>query len=194
MKAHEYRMDLGAAARVAGYFDRIGQHLPLPQHRESFATYAFGILGEGDRKSVEPIAARASGGDEEAAEQIQDRLLHFLRESPWRDREVRREAAQYVVKALSAREPVTAWIIDDTGFLKQGPHSPAVNGRYTGGRGRSPTARSASASASRRRPSRCPSTSSSICRSRGPTIRSAASVHVSRTRWSSRPRPSWPWT
>jgi len=136
MKAHEYRMDLGAAARVAGYFDRVGQHLPLPQHRESFATYAFGILGEGDRKSVEPIAARASGGDEEAAEQIQDRLLHFLRESPWRDREVRREAAQYVVKAMSAREPVTSWIIDDTGFLKQGTHSPGVQRQYTGSAGK----------------------------------------------------------
>jgi len=132
MKAREYKMDLGAAARVAGYFDRIGQHLRLPQHRESSATYAFGILGEGDRKSVEPIAARASGGDEEAAEQIHDRLLHFLRESPWSDREVRREAAQYVVKAMSAREPVTAWIIDDTGFLKQGTHSPGVQRQYTG--------------------------------------------------------------
>jgi hypothetical protein len=52
MKAREYKMNLGAAARVAGYFDDIGKHLRLPQHRESFATYAFGILGEGDRKSV----------------------------------------------------------------------------------------------------------------------------------------------
>ena len=136
MKAREYKMDLGAAGRVAGYFDRIGKHLRLPQHRESFATYAFGILGEGDRKSVEPIAARASGGDEEAAEQIQDRLLHFLRESPWSDREVRREAARYVVKAMSAREPVTSWIIDDTGFLKQGIHSPGVQRQYTGSAGK----------------------------------------------------------
>jgi len=136
MKAREYKMDLGAAARVAGYFDDIGKHLRLPQHRESFATYAFGILGEGDRKSVEPIAARASGGDEEAAEQIHDRLLHFLRESPWSDREVRREAARYVVKAMSAREPVTSWIIDDTGFLKQGIHSPGVHRQYTGSAGK----------------------------------------------------------
>ena len=88
MKSLEYAMDEQAAARVAEYFDRIGKHLPLPQNRESFATYAFGILGEGDRKSVEPIAAKASGGDELAAEQIQDRLLHFLRESPWSDRDV----------------------------------------------------------------------------------------------------------
>jgi SRSO17 transposase len=131
-----YEMDGAAAVRVAGCFERIGKHLPLPQHRESFATYAFGILGDGDRKSVEPIAARASGGDEEAAEQIQDRLLHFLRESPWSDREVRREAARYVVEAMSARESVTSWIIDDTGFLKQGKHSPGVQRQYTGSAGK----------------------------------------------------------
>lgn len=136
MKALEYAMDERAAARVAEYFERIGKHLPLPQHRESFATYAFGILGEGDRKSVEPIAARASGGDEEAAEQIHDRLLHFLRESPWSDREVRREAARYVVEAMSAREPVTTWILDDTGFLKQGKLSPGVQRQYTGSAGK----------------------------------------------------------
>jgi SRSO17 transposase len=136
MKALEYAMDEHAAARVAEYFDRIGEHLPLPQHRESFATYAFGILAEGDRKSVEPIAAKASGGDEEAAEQIHNRLLHFLRESPWSDREVRREAARYVVETMSAREPVTSWIIDDTGFLKQGTHSPGVQRQYTGSAGK----------------------------------------------------------
>jgi SRSO17 transposase len=136
MKALEYAMDEGAAARVAGCFDRIGKHLPLPQHRKSFATYAFGILGDGERKSVEPIAARAAGDDEELAEQIQDRLLHFLRESPWSDREVRREAARYVVEAMSAREPITSWIIDDTGFLKQGKHSPGVQRQYTGSAGK----------------------------------------------------------
>ena len=136
MKALEYAMGEQAAVRVAEYFDRIGKHLPLRQNRESFATYAFGILGEGDRKSVEPIAGRASGGDEKAAEQIQDRLLHFLRESPWSDREVRREAARYVVETMSAREPITAWIVDDTGFLKQGNHSPGVQRQYTGSAGK----------------------------------------------------------
>jgi SRSO17 transposase len=136
MKALEYAMDEQAAARVAEYFDRIGKHLPLPQNRESFATYAFGILGEGDRKSVEPTAAKASGGDELAAEQIQDRLLHFLRESPWSDRDVRREAGRYVVGVMGEREPVTTWIIDDTGFLKQGKHSPGVQRQYTGSAGK----------------------------------------------------------
>jgi hypothetical protein len=52
---------------------------------------------------VEPIAARATA-DPEATEKMHDRLLHFVRESPWDDRPVRREAARYVVEALSQRE------------------------------------------------------------------------------------------
>ena len=54
-----YEMDGAAAGRVAKFFARIGWHLPRPEQRASFATYAFGILSDGDRKSVEPIAARA---------------------------------------------------------------------------------------------------------------------------------------
>jgi SRSO17 transposase len=50
---------IGAAAerRLAEYFDHIGRVLGRKDPRESFAVYAQGILGDGDRKSVEPIAA-----------------------------------------------------------------------------------------------------------------------------------------
>jgi SRSO17 transposase len=118
---------------------RIGKHLPRRAQKESFALYAHGILGEGERKSVEPIAARATGGmdedDEEpgaACERMQARLLNFLRLSPWDDRSVRREAARYVVSNLEKQEPVTTWIIDDTGFPKQGKHSVGVQRQYSG--------------------------------------------------------------
>jgi SRSO17 transposase len=121
--------------RVIEFFGRIGQHLQRKEQRESFATYAFGILGEGERKSIEPIAARAAG-EPEATCRLHDRLLHFVRESPWDDRAVRREAAQYVLTALSEREAVTTWIIDDTGMLKQGKHSPGVQRQYTGSAGK----------------------------------------------------------
>jgi SRSO17 transposase len=117
------------------FFARIGRHLKRPEQRASFATYAFGLLGDGDRKSVEPIAARV-GGDPAATQRAHDHLLHFLSTSPWPDAPVRREAAKYVIEALSEREPVDTWIIDDTGMLKQGRHSPGVQRQYTGSAGK----------------------------------------------------------
>ena len=54
-------MDGSGVSRLGAYFEQLGTHLPRREQRESFATYAFGILGEGERKSVEPIAARACG-------------------------------------------------------------------------------------------------------------------------------------
>lgn len=131
----DYEMDPQAAGRVADYFNvTLGKHLRRNQ-RGSFATYAFGILGDSERKSVEPIAARASA-DKQACGRLHDRLLYFVRDGAWSDREVRREAARYVIGALSAREPVTTWIIDDTGMLKQGTHSPGVQRQYTGSAGK----------------------------------------------------------
>lgn len=124
-----------AVGRLTAYFERIGSHLPRRAQRESFATYLFGILSDGERKSVEPIAARACG-DPNGTKRSHDRLLYFLRQSPWSDRAVRREAARHAVAAIAEREPVTTWIIDDTGFLKQGKHSVGVQRQYTGSAGK----------------------------------------------------------
>jgi SRSO17 transposase len=132
--------DDDAMERRLGEFlnGRIGRHLSRREQKESFALYAHGILGDGERKSVEPIAARATGGGDEgeaagaACERMQARLLNFLRLSPWDDRSVRREAARYVIEALDKQEPVTTWIIDDTGFPKQGKHSVGVQRQYSG--------------------------------------------------------------
>ena len=123
-------------ARMHEYFDkRIGQHLQRAEQRGLFATYALGIVGEGERKSVEPIAARVTG-DERTCKRMHDNLLHFISRSPWSDRPVRREAAWYGIEALQQQEPVTTWVVDDTGFLKQGTHSVGVQRQYTGSAGK----------------------------------------------------------
>jgi len=132
--------DDAVESRLGAFLNgRIGPHLARREQKESFALYAHGILSDGERKSVEPIAARATGSegdDEEKAgvlcERVQARLLNFLRDSPWDDRSVRREAARYVIEALEKQESVTTWIIDDTGFPKQGKHSVGVQRQYTG--------------------------------------------------------------
>jgi SRSO17 transposase len=127
-----FEVDRGLEHRLEGYLSQtIGQHLARREQRESFAMYAHGILGEGERKSVEPIAARATG-DLGSCERVQARLLNFLRDSPWDDHLVRREAARHAIRALQAQEPITAWIIDDTGFPKQGKHSVGVERQYSG--------------------------------------------------------------
>jgi SRSO17 transposase len=118
-------------ARLERYFDAIGAELEQKRQRASFAAYALGILGEGDRKSCEPIAARCAA-EPIATRRTHERLLHFLARSPWDDEAVRLVAARHAIAALESREPVTTWVIDDTGFPKQGKHSVGVQRQYSG--------------------------------------------------------------
>jgi SRSO17 transposase len=128
-------LDEAGIERLEQYFSDIGEVLGDERRRASFATYAMGLFGEGERKSVEPIAARACGDPVEAA-RAHDRLLHFMTDSNWSDRDVRRVATKHAVSAMTAREPVLAWIVDDTGQVKQGTHSVGVQRQYTGTSGK----------------------------------------------------------
>jgi SRSO17 transposase len=132
----DFELDDAAERRMGSFFDRIGDVLRNKRRRASFAMYALGLLGEGDRKSAEPIAARACG-DPSLCDAYHARLLHFLADSVWDDHGVRRAATEYAIGVLVERgEPITAWIIDDTGFLKQGKHSVGVQRQYTGSAGK----------------------------------------------------------
>ncbi len=128
-------MDAGGVQRLEEYFRRIGDILGEESRRSSFAVYALGLLGDGERKSIEPIAARACP-EPSKTDAMHQRLLHFAVDSRWSDREVRQEAARYALDAMTQREPVEVWIVDDTGFLKQGKHSVGVQRQYTGSAGK----------------------------------------------------------
>jgi SRSO17 transposase len=130
-----YAMDAAAEGRLSSYFDHIGAVLGNKKRRESFAVYAMGLLGDAERKSVEPLAARACA-DPARANPEHQKLLHFVSESEWSDHAVRRAAAQYAIAGIGQRESVATWIIDDTGFLKQGTHSVGVQRQYTGSAGK----------------------------------------------------------
>lgn len=131
----EFTMDADGEKRLEDYFDRIGGVLGRKERRASYAMYALGLFGDGDRKSMEPIAARACP-DPAKVDAYHQRLQQFLLDSNWDDRQVRREAARYALAELEEREPITHWIIDDTGFLKQGKHSVGVKRQYTGSAGK----------------------------------------------------------
>jgi len=121
--------------RLVDYFAEIGTVLRNAKRRASFAMYALGLLGDGERKSAEPIAARACA-DPDETDKVHQRLLHMLVDSKWDDQPVRLTAARYGVDAITTRAPVDAWVIDDTGFIKQGQHSVGVQRQYTGSVGK----------------------------------------------------------
>ena len=128
-------MDRAGVRRIEGYFARIGEVLGNAKRRSSFAFYAMGLLGNAERKSVEPMAALTCH-DPSKMDAAHQRLLHFVSDARWSDREVRRVAACYGLDAMTQREPIEAWILDGTGFLKQGTHSVGVQRQYTGSAGK----------------------------------------------------------
>jgi SRSO17 transposase len=131
----QFIVDAGAERRMGEYLSQVGEILGHKNRQASFAMYAMGLMGDGERKSAEPIAARACG-DPKQADACHQRLIHFLGDSDWNDKAVRRFAARYAVREMTKRAPIQAWIVDDTGFLKQGKHSVGVQRQYTGSAGK----------------------------------------------------------
>lgn len=127
--------DLTTADHLTSYLDMLGKQLRDKRQRASLAMYALGLLTEGERKSMEPIAARACGTPDRT-HAIHERLVHFTASAAWRDEAIRCHAARYAVDAMQAHGPVRTWVVDDTGFLKQGKHSPGVQRQYTGSAGK----------------------------------------------------------
>jgi len=130
-----YELDGDGERRLEGYLGRIGEVLGNSYRRGSFATYMFGLLSESERKSMEPIAARTTATPAHASAAHQ-KLHHFIANTSWSDHDVRLTAARYAIAAMEERDPMLAWVIDDTGFLKQGKHSVGVQRQYTGSAGK----------------------------------------------------------
>jgi SRSO17 transposase len=106
-------------ASVIGHTDRVG---PLRD-------YCTGLILPGERKSVEPMAARTAPARTAAQHQS---LLHFVGVATWSDEEVLAKVRAMVLPAIETAGPVEAWIIDDTSFPKQGKHSVGVHHQYCG--------------------------------------------------------------
>jgi len=92
---------------------------------ERCGSYLQGLLLDGRRKSIQPMAARLSGVHDQA-------LNHFITNSPWPVEPVRRRLAVWMDLAVAP----AAWAVDDTGWLKDGPASPCVWPQYTGSAGK----------------------------------------------------------
>jgi len=113
------------AAYVRGLVSVIGHADRAGPRRD----YCLGLIMPGERKSVEPMAAVTA--PERTAAQHQS-LLHFVGKSSWSDEKVLTKVGETVLPAIESHGPIEAWIIDDTGFPKQGKHSVGVARQYCG--------------------------------------------------------------
>jgi SRSO17 transposase len=91
--------------------------------------YCAGLLLPGERKSVEPMAARLAP---ENVRRMHQSLHHVVADAPWSDQAVLAQVRSYTLSAMRERGPVQAWIVDDTGFPKKGTHSVGVVRQYCG--------------------------------------------------------------
>src|SRR5205823_1991248 len=106
-------------AQAAGHVDRA---VPLKN-------YCTGLLLPGERKSVEPMAARLAGDN---VRRMHQSLHHVVADAPWSDEAVLDRCLELVMPAMLRDEPVVAWVVDDTGFPKKGRESVGVARQYCG--------------------------------------------------------------
>lgn len=106
-------------ANAAGHQDR---HAPLKD-------YCKGLLLPGERKSIEPMAARLNPHNVQATRQS---LHHLVAKAPWSDVLLLDEVRNYVLPTMQKQGSVVAWVVDDTGFPKKGTHSVGVARQYCG--------------------------------------------------------------
>jgi len=110
---------LDGLALAAGHEDR---QTPLKN-------YCKGLLLPGERKSIEPMAARL---DPASIQPMRQSLHHLVAKAPWSDEALLDQVRSQVLPAMRKHGPVVAWIVDDTGFPKKGKHSVGVTRQYCG--------------------------------------------------------------
>lgn len=114
------------------YVDGMVAGMGRVERRVALSAYVAGLLLDGDRKSIEPMAARLVD-DPSEIEAMRQRLQQAVVIADWPDREVFRRVAQKLDVELPG---VEALVIDDTGFPKKGVHSVGVARQYSGTLGR----------------------------------------------------------
>ncbi len=92
------------------------------ERRHWGSVYVRGLMLDGERKSIEPMAERLPEGNVQAMQQL-------IGQSPWPWAPVWQRLAQRMTVELM---PDPVWVIDDTGFPKQGHHSVGVERQYSG--------------------------------------------------------------
>lgn len=115
--------------RFAAYIEGLAKAAGHADRKVPLKNYCMGLLLPGERKSVEPMAARLAP---DKALRMHQSLHHLVADAPWSDEAVLDAALDFVLSAMLGRGPVVAWVVDDTGFPKKGRHSVGVTRQCCG--------------------------------------------------------------
>jgi SRSO17 transposase len=113
---------------LARFMEELTPDLGRRDRRAWAVAYVRGLLLDGERKSIEPMALRLSAIDG-GQRDYEQALQQFISQSPWNERAVRDRLARWVAPQLGVGGFL---ILDDTGFPKQGRHSVGVARQYSG--------------------------------------------------------------
>ena len=129
MTERQARRPRAGTERLSAYLDEITAVLRHASRVASARAYCSGLLLPGERKSVEPMAARIAPGRVQAQHQA---MHHVVAKAAWDDAAVLRAVREWVLPAIERHGPVRYWVVDDTGFPKQGSASVGVARQYCG--------------------------------------------------------------
>jgi SRSO17 transposase len=115
--------------RFAAYLDRLAHAAGHLDRAVPLKSYCTGLLLPGERKSVEPMAARLCPDN---VRQTHQSLHHVVAHAPWSDADLLEAVRQYTLPVMQKQGPIVAWVVDDTGLVKKGKHSVGVIRQYCG--------------------------------------------------------------
>ncbi len=119
------RLWKNSVAQFTTFMNPLVASLGRSERRQAATHYVEGLLMPGQRKSIEPMAARL-GVDSQSLQQL-------VTSSPWSAAALWTTIRREVIPHL---EPLEAWVVDETGWLKQGRHSVGVSHQYCGAVGK----------------------------------------------------------
>src|SRR3954467_13812234 len=96
--------------------------------------YLQGLLHDGERKSIEPPAARVTLPPGLTAKAPEQALQQFVNQSPWDDQALAKRYRQHLAQTFASPEGI--FVFDDTSYPKQGKHSVGVQRQYCGALGK----------------------------------------------------------
>src|SRR5438445_5308688 len=118
-----------AAKRFAAYVQGLSSVLGYRDRYGRLRDYCTGLILPGERKSVEPMAARTAPARTAAQHQS---LLHFVGVATWSDEKVLAKVRELVLPAIEKIGAIEGWIIDDSSIAKQSKHSVGGHHQYCG--------------------------------------------------------------